>query len=99
MSPPYRVVYPESVQAALRTLYARAAGQNRAHNFLNALRAIDNRLRLEARTFGEPKHRYQALKLELRVAIEPPLVVRYTVHDEEPVVFVKSVDILPGQPF
>jgi hypothetical protein len=66
---------------------------------LAAMRTIDNHLRSDPRVFGEPKYHYRALKLELRVAIEPPLVVHFTVHDEQPLVFVKTLDALPGQGF
>lgn len=62
-----------------------------------ALQRIDHRLQSDPRSFGEPKFRYAALKLELHVGIDPPLVVRYTVHDEEPIVFVKAIEPLPGQ--
>jgi hypothetical protein len=66
---------------------------------LSALKRVDARLHVDPHIYGEPKYHYRALKLELRVAIEPPLVVRYTVHDQQALVFVKAVEPLPGQGF
>jgi hypothetical protein len=99
MNPPYRVVYSESVRNALKDLCARAAQKGLVQNVLAALRTIDTRLHSDPHLFGEPKYHYRALKLELRIAIEPPLVVHYTVHAEQPLVFVKAIQSLPGQGF
>lgn len=62
-----------------------------------ALREIDRQLHAEPHTFGEPRNDYRALKLQLRVGIRPPLVVHFAVHEDEPLVIVKSVQALPGQ--
>src|SRR5262245_15932772 len=99
MSPPYRVIYSESVRKALKDLCARAARKGLEKNVLSARRMIDARLHSDPHLFGEPKYHYRALKLELRVAIEPPLVVHYTVYAEQPLVFVKAIQSLPGQGF
>ncbi|HEV3255378.1 MAG TPA: hypothetical protein VG013_00730 [Gemmataceae bacterium] len=99
MNPPYRVIYSELVRNALKDLYARAAQKGLAAHVLSAVQTIDHRLRTDPRLFGEAKYRYRVLKLELRVAIEPPLVVHYTVHDEQALVFVKALQSLPGQGF
>jgi hypothetical protein len=99
MSPAPRVVYSESVRNQLKALHARAVRQGRGADLLSALRRIDDRLHSDPRLFGEPKYHYRALKLTLRVGIDPPLVVHYTVHDEQPLVFVKAIRSLPGQGF
>src|SRR5260370_19461164 len=99
MNPPYRVVYSESVRNALKDLDARAVPKGLGPSVLAAMRTIDHRLHLDPHVLGEPKHHYRALQLELRVAIEPPLVVHYTVHAEQPLVFVKAIKALPGQGF
>jgi hypothetical protein len=99
MNGPYRVIYSEAVRPVLIELHARAALKGLEQNVLSAIRTIDNRLHADPLFFGEPKYHYRALKLELRVGIEPPLVVHYTVHDEQPLVFVKAISSLPGQGF
>src|SRR5262249_36463518 len=99
MNPPYRVIYSESVQTSLKNLSAKAAEKGLKQAVLSAIRTIDQRLHADPRLFGEPKYHHRALKLELRVGIEPPLVVHYTVHDEQPLVFVKTLQALPGQGF
>jgi hypothetical protein len=64
---------------------------------LAALRSIDDRLHRDPLVFGEQKYHYRGLKLELRVGIEPPLIVRYAVHEQKPLVIIKDVLALPGQ--
>lgn len=95
MTPQYQVVYAESVRQTLNDLVPRVVQQGLAPTVLSALRTLDERLHEEPRLYGEPKYRFRALRLELRVAIEPPLVVHFTVHDEQPLVFVKSIQLLP----
>jgi hypothetical protein len=95
----FRVVYSESARTALRDLHARAVRRGLGQNVLAAIRTIDHSLCTDPHGFGEPKYRYRALKLQLRVAIVPPLVVHYTVHEEQPLVFVKALRSLPGQGF
>jgi hypothetical protein len=99
MPPPFQVSYPEAVRNHLKRLHAKAAQKALEQSVLDAVRRIDHRLRSDANVFGEPKYHYRALKLQLRVAIEPPLVVHFMVHDEQPLVFVKSLRALPGQGF
>ena len=43
-----------------------------------------------------PAYRLPALKLDVRLAIVPPLAVQYAVHQEQPFVFLKSVTPLSG---
>jgi hypothetical protein len=99
MNSSYQVVYPESVRNALKSIHANAAQKGLAQDVVSANRHIDNRLRSDPQVYGEAKYHYPALKLELRVAIEPPLVGHYTVHEEQSLVFVKSLRSLPGQGF
>src|SRR5262249_37632099 len=99
MDLPFQVIYSESVRNALINLSRKAAEKGLQQNFLSALRAIDNQLHLGPRQYGEPKFRYRPLKLEFRLAIDRPLIVHSPVHDEHPLVFVKSVRSLPGQGF
>ncbi len=96
-APAFTVSYPETVRMALREIATRAAEQGRTDQVLAAVRAIDARLKQDPRSFGEPKYRYEELKLVLHVAIQAPLVVHFTVHDELPIVFVRSLRPLPGQ--
>lgn len=99
MNSPYEVLYSEAVRNELKDLHARAVQKDRGPQVLAAARKIDERLHSNPTIFGEPKFHYQTLKLELRVGIEPPLVVHFTVHEERPLVIVKSLRSLPGQGF
>jgi hypothetical protein len=64
-APPFTVSYPETVRMALREIATRAAEQGRTDQVLAAVRAIDARLKQDPRSFGEPKYRYEELKLVL----------------------------------
>jgi len=93
----FTVSYPETVRAGVKELAIRASDLGMLDSILAAVRAIDTRLKKDPRSFGEPKFRYQELKLVLYVAIQFPLVVHFTVHECLPVVFVKAIRALPGQ--
>jgi hypothetical protein len=95
--PPFQVAYLEAAKTALKDICDRAAVIGLEDAVLNAARKIDARLRNDPRSFGEPKHRFKELQLVLHCAIVSPLVVHFTVHQELPNVFVKSINPLPGK--
>jgi hypothetical protein len=94
--PSFHVSYPETVQNSVKELAERAVEQGYGERVATALRYIDARLKQDPRSFVEPKFRYKDLQLVMHVAVHPPLVVHFTVHETLPVVFVKSLHPLPG---
>ncbi len=62
--------------------------------FIQALRALYDRLRNDPNGFGEPLYRLPALKMVVHLGILARLVVHYGVHEDKPLVFIKSVDRL-----
>jgi hypothetical protein len=92
----YSVRVSGAVAADLKQLQRRAWHEGRGEAFLDAFRVIVDRLTHAPKEFGEPLYRLPALKLEVRHASRDPLVVYFAVHDEEPLVFVKVVRLLPG---
>jgi hypothetical protein len=96
---PFHVGYSGRVRTALKEMAQRAQTAGVRAKMLDALRAIDTRLRQDPRTFGEATYNYNHLKLVLHVAIYSPLVVQFTVHEELPQVFVRLIDTLPRQGF
>lgn len=95
----YRVIYPEQVQNALIELYARAVQKGRGQEVLSAARAINDRLQSDPREFGEPRYSLREAKLEVFVRGVPPLLVFYAVHKTKPLVFVRTIEALPGAGF
>jgi hypothetical protein len=103
MSPPgsngaagYRVVYPEVVRQQVRAMRASIQGPAARRRFTQALRAIHQRLRNDPLVFGEHRNHLAHAQVALRVGGVGPLVVRYAVHDVQPLVFVLNVYLLSG---
>src|SRR5260221_7016667 len=63
--------------------------------YIAAMKQIHHRLAKDPMVFGEERNRLAALRLVIRVAIVPPLVVRYGVHEGKPLVFLQSIEGLP----
>lgn len=63
----------------------------RGEEFVQALFALHDRLRDDPKGFGESLFRLPALKLVVYVGILVPFVVHYGVHEDKPLVFIKSV--------
>lgn len=93
---PYRVIYSEHVRQELLELMARARARGIGREVLEAVRLIDQRLRVYPQ-FGEPLH---DLKLEpgrIWIGTIPPLTVRYILDEERRLVMVVvPLTPLPG---
>jgi hypothetical protein len=96
MNGTFRVVYSLAVQAALNELLRRAAEQDRklGEDALAAVKTLDERLKADPMTFGEPRYQLHHLRLEVRIGVQPPLAVSFAVHATEPVVFVTGFRLL-----
>jgi hypothetical protein len=99
MNSSYRVVYPESVRAALKDLRIKAIRKGIGREFLLALRTIDERLRSDPLGFGDPWYRLPASKLRVMTRVVSPLVVGYAVHGEKSLVFVRGFQPFPADAF
>jgi hypothetical protein len=71
-----------------------AVGIEGKKRLLAALRTIVERLQRQPHTFGEPLYRLPALRLMVYQAAVAPLIVVYGVHEEQPHVFIRSVQTL-----
>jgi hypothetical protein len=60
------------------------------------MKAMHNWLRHDPLARGEPLYHLYQLNVQVRVAVIPPLRIHYAVHQAEPVVFIKGVDLLAG---
>src|SRR3954471_18321125 len=91
---PYRGDYSGRVRDALEALVARARGMARA--VLATLKAVDDRLRVYPQ-FGDPLRDVASEPGQERIAVVPPLVVRYVVYEGRRLVCVVfRVQPLPG---
>jgi hypothetical protein len=94
--PAFQVVWPALVLQALRQLQQRATQAGIGEDLLAAMRTFHQRLQTSPREFGEPLDRLHPLRLEVYLAVVRPLAIDYGVHDDRPLVFVRSVRPLSG---
>jgi hypothetical protein len=91
---PYEVAISDQIKATIKQLHAEAAQKGRGHTFLTALRTIHEHLQSDPRQFGDPLFHLASLKLLIYRAIIASVIVHYGVHDEKPIVIVRTVKVL-----
>jgi hypothetical protein len=92
----FQLVTCGSVRQALKELLVRAADLGLDEVVIQAVKQIQRQLTQDPFGFGEPLYRLPNLKMEVRLAIVPPLAVQYAVHQEKPLVYLKTVAPLAG---
>jgi hypothetical protein len=90
----YKVSLSQALKESIKKSYREAALRGTAKQFLEALRIIHHRLRRDAPNFGEPLYHLRALKFVVYQVVVSPVVVVYVVHEEKPLVFLRSVRLL-----
>jgi hypothetical protein len=90
---PYRVVYAERVRGELVDLIGRARSRGLAQQVLDALKAIDRRLRIYPQ-FGQPLRDLRLERAQVWIGVIPPLVVEYVIDDERRCIMV----VVPFRP-
>ena len=96
MTSSFQVIYPGEVLEHFRDLSQRAKTRGALGDLEQAARKIDDNLRTDPRSFGDPCFSFPNLKLDLFVRAVHPLLVYYGVHRSKNLVFVKKIDVLPG---
>ena len=90
----YEIKFSQNIKKTIIQLHEQAEHRGEGQQFLDALRVIHHRLRRDAAHFGEPLFRLRALKLVVYQVVIAPVVVVYVVHEEKPLVFLRSVKLL-----
>lgn len=90
----YDVKHSEQTKATLKGLHRQAVQAGWGQEFVAALRHVAERLRNDPFDFGEPLFRLPALKLIVRQAVVGRLAVDYAVHEDMPLVFLRSFKLL-----
>jgi len=93
----YQVHCSGAIAEALRRLQRLTPGATRKKAIASALKQIVKRLQLDPLEFGEPYYRLPALRLQIRTCVVTPLVVHFAVSEEQPLVFIKAVRLLPDK--
>jgi len=83
----YHVAYSGRVREALRALIARARSRGLARQVLEAVKEIDDRLRIYPQ-FGQPLRDLNLEPAQIWIGTVPPLVVQYVLDEERRVVIV-----------
>jgi len=76
------------------SLLQRAVGRPAFYELNAAYDRVEVRLKKDARGIGDPLYHLRAMKMTIMSVTEPPLYVCYGVHDELPVVIIRSVHLI-----
>lgn len=90
----YRIAFSEAISDEARRLQRQASREGRGPAFLAAFRKITERLQDDPTNFGDPNYRLPALRLQLRTAIVPPILVHFAVSEDRPEVYIKALKLL-----
>jgi hypothetical protein len=86
----YQVHASKLTRDGLRRQRAELAKAGKSTEFVSALRRAYERLQTAPLEFGEPLYRLPAMKLLVRQAMIGKLVIDYGIHEELPLVFIRS---------
>jgi hypothetical protein len=86
----FRLTLMSAATTQLAAILRRAQAIGRRTDVIAAARRIDRRLRMDARSFGEPIKSHPDAQIDERRAAIAPLVVYYGVHLEQPEVFIRE---------
>jgi hypothetical protein len=95
---PYRIVYPEKVRGQILALTERTTAIGSYPQFLQALRAIVQRLTSDPLAWGDPNYRLRNLDLVKCHGIHSILHVYYAVDEQRRIVYLTDVQAFPGTP-
>jgi hypothetical protein len=90
----WKVVYPQRVLNDFRDVYRLAKSAGLTAEIERAAELIDNHLRSDPTSFGDPCYSLPGMELDLYV--RAALVVYYAVNESKQIVFVKRITGLPG---
>jgi|SRR6266478_280422 len=90
-----RLVISQVIAKEIGQLQYQASLEGRGDQFLQALRTIVDNLAHRPRDLGEPLYELNVLRLQVRSVAVRPVALHFAVHMDRPVVFIKSVNLLP----
>jgi hypothetical protein len=90
----FEIIISPKIAQQVRGLHRRAAREGVGRAFVTTFQTLVFRLRSAPDDFGEPMYRLPALRMQIRCAVVPPLIVHFGVCEDRPTVYVKGVDSL-----
>jgi hypothetical protein len=91
----YEVHNSTALAQAFLSLQRQAKQEGRGQELLQAAKMVYRRLCRDPTEFGEPLYRLPALRMRVRCVAVRPLYVDFAVCEDRPLVFIKSVKLLP----
>jgi hypothetical protein len=96
--PPFRLSIIPKCRERIQTLADRAVGVGLGPLFAKTLREIRRQLETHPREWGDPSYRFHGLGAVSYLRVEGWFRVVYAVDESQPVVFLREVEPLPGNP-
>jgi len=93
----YEVHCSGRIAKGLKEIQKRAKEEGRGEQVLSAIRHIWHRLSDNPSEFGEPLYRLPALRMHVRHGAVHPLFIDFAVCEDQPLVSIKGVTLLPEQ--
>lgn len=100
MSDPIRfsIGFTQKAEFQLAVLLRRATIFGVSGRVEAALKVILDRLRTDARDWGEPAYTLKGMKTVMRVGFHDRIRFNYAVHESQPGLFVHNIEAEPGHP-
>jgi hypothetical protein len=93
-SPSYRLIFSAQQVQRIYALHQEALNRSLGDVFIAALKEIERQLRTNPVQFGDPLYRLPAAKLVVYTRAIFPIAVDYGVHQEKPIVFIRSIRLM-----
>ena len=91
----YRVAYHQVARTSMRAALGELLKAGWQKNELERLAsALEDRLRKDPHSFGEPHYSIKAINLNVSVGFVRPLSVQIGIHEETRVVFIRKVTLM-----
>lgn len=87
----FQVEVSQQTLEVLKQIQVEEIDAGRGAAFLDALRALYDRLRTDPEGFGVRLYRLPVLRLTVYTAGVAPLELQYAVHEEKPLVFIRWI--------
>jgi len=95
-SPKFQVSVSQVEMARLRRWAEQAKRFDVHSELLSALASIQEKLRWNAREWGDPIRRLPGLNATIYRGLQPLIIVQYAVPDDQDIVFVQRFFVRPG---
>ncbi len=89
----------QAIAAMIRRLQRQAITEGRGEQFLTSFHRILPLLRRDPMQVGDPLYYLPALRLHVRQVVVQPVLVEFGVSEDESLVFIKGVKLLPRKRF